>query len=182
MARDFDTSYLTELNSRRSAELQLVFITISPISPQNFTTIRVVNDGSAPGGRPIEFIRDGETWVGVPFQIKLLTDDDRPPRGSIGVLNVNQEIGLALDGLTSSPRVKIELFRSTDFQRRAAPDDHQFDLISGRESKLTADYLRLRNIDVDGVWAQADLVSWEVASEPYPGVRATQNRLPGLFV
>lgn len=182
MAREFETAYLTELNSRRSAELQLVFVTITPVTGQSFTPIRVVNDGSQPGGRPIEFIIDGETWIGVPFQLQLLTDDDRPPRGKLGVLNVNQEIGLALDGLRASPRIKLDIWRSSDFTRRAAPDDHQFDVNSGQEPRLTADYLRLRNVEVDGLWAQADIVSWEVASEPYPGVRATQDRLPGLFV
>jgi hypothetical protein len=41
--------------------------------------------------------------------------------------------------------------------------------------------LRLRGVSGDAIALEGELSVWDPTAEPYPSIRATPDRLPGLF-
>lgn len=163
---------------RRSAEanfadeVDLVFLTISHellIDP-----IRVVWDNK-------DFIYNGNTFIGFPFDITLLSDDDTPPKAKLTIQNVDPRIGDTLRTLRSPPRLKIELLSSADFDLNADP---RVEISSSPDVPavvFVADKLFLTNVSVDIMQISGDIVGWDYLQRVWPGKRATQSIFPALF-
>lgn len=182
MPRTLSQGYRNELEASRSGEVTLVFASIT--HPSIVDPIRVVSDVvdymrivDDLAGAPVSV-----RYLGIPFEIELLTDGDAPPRGKITVQNVDQAIGAAIEDMTDSPRLLLEIIALSDFGN--------IEMIDGRRTRqpvgtptieYSAAHLALKNIQGNAISVSADITVYDVQREPWPGIRTTQNRLPGLY-
>lgn len=132
--------------------------------------IRVACDG-------VDYVRDGETFIGFPFKFGLLTDDESPPRAQIEVQNADRTIGDALRGLTSPARLTLELISADEFDQTVKPRV----ALGTPPIEYSASNLFLVNVSVDAMTITGDVVSWDYTQDSWPARRATQDRFPGLF-
>lgn len=135
-----------------------VAVTLLTISGAGFTTFRVCDNST-------DLVSNSQTFTAFPFTIELPGDGDTAPLAKLRIMNVSKEIGQALDAATGQITVKIELVLASN------PDNVE----------KTFDGLELRLTKRDALVVEGDLQSAQFASEPWPKIRATPGRFPGLF-
>lgn len=176
MPRTVPDSYRWSTESQFSEEVDLIFLTISHSSIA--TPIRIVGDTvnyfwRVDGdGNPLR-------WTGFTFDIALLSDDDSTPKAQLSVQNIDQQIGLAIANLRTSPRLEIQLLCSQDFDLNERP---RIPKASAEPTVLYAAHaLWLVNVKVDDFQVTGDIQGWDYLQRAWPGPRATQDALPALF-
>lgn len=123
-----------------------------------------------------DYILGGVTYLGVAFSLQMLTDDENPPKASVGIQNVDQAIGEAVLALNSSPQIKIEIYLKSDFDNSTPRNP-----IGTPAPEYVAQELLLQNVKCDVMTMTADLMAYDITTEPWPSIRSTQDRLPGLY-
>lgn len=161
------TSFRRFAEASFSDEVDLVFLTLSH---PDITDINVVWD-------TVNFIYNSITWIGFPFDITIMTDDEQPPKATLTIQNVDSQIGETIRTLFTPPRLKIEILSSTDFNLTVNPRTP----IGTPTAVYTADRLFLTNVRVDPIAVQGDIEGWNYLQRVWPGKRARQDLLPGLF-
>lgn len=169
MTREISASLRQALELQESEEALIVFLTIT--HPSIDPPIRVCSD-------TVDYVWDGETYIGFPFDCELLSDNDEPPTAKLSIQNVDRKIGEAVRLLDSAPRLRIDVLAASWFNESADP---RVALGDTPVADYTADKLFLTNIEADALAVKADIVSWNYTQEVWPGIRATQDRLPGIF-
>lgn len=169
MERVVSQSLRRELDQQESAEFLLAFLTIT--HPNMEETIRVVCD-------PEDFTYGGFNYIGFMFESEILTDGDNFPEARLTVQNVDKRIGDAIRPLIGPPRVKMELIPASEFNLTVSPRTP----LGTPTVAYTADHLYLINVDIDALQISGRLSIRNYSQEVWPGVRATQNRCPGLYV
>ena len=159
--RNVTLSFRKAAESQFNDDVDLCFLTIS--HPQLITPIRVVWDA-------VDFIYGGNTYIGFPFDITLLSDDENPPKAVLAIQNVDQVIG-------ETVRLRIDLLSSVDFDLTVKPRTE----VGTATLIYRADKLFLTNVKLDVLQIQADIVGWNYLQRVWPGVRARQDIFPGLF-
>lgn len=106
MTRNITTSFRRSAEASFSDEVDLCFLTLS--HDQLDEPIRVVWDTH-------DFYYGTETFIGFPFDVSILSDDETPPTAQLTIQNVDPRIGETIRRLSSPPRLKIELSLSSDF-------------------------------------------------------------------
>lgn len=139
----------------RTDEVAIVLLTISGTG---FTTFRVCNDSA-------NITSGGNTFTAYPFEIELPGDGENAPIARLRIGNVSRQIWEAIDAATGQITVKIELVLAS------APNTIE----------KSFDGLELRNVVCNALTVEGDLTTASFTSEPYPHMRATPSRLPGLF-
>lgn len=168
MTRSIPAAARQALESEASPDAILGFLTIT--HPALVEPIRVVSD-------VIDYVRGGLTWVGLPFGFSAVTDEEAAPTAELRVQNVDRRIGEALRALPDRATVQLEVLSSADFDLSVEP----------REEIGTAaviyGYSRFELVDVTvtPVEVTGRLILRDPSQEPWPGISATQSRLPGLF-
>lgn len=168
MPRNITASFRKEAEAQFSAEADLVFLTIT--HDDIAEPIRVVMDTK-------DYIYGGETFIGFPFDIQILSDDEQPPKAQLAIQNVDPRIGDTLIGLNSPPQIKIEILSTLDFDTTVDPRTE----IGSATVVYSADQLLLVNSKVDILTVSADIVGSDYLQRVWPGTRATQEKFPGLF-
>lgn len=168
MPRTIPTTFRQAAEAQYNDEVNLCFLTIS--HPFLAEPVRVVWDTK-------DFIFGGERFIGFPFDIELLTDDDQPPRAKLSIQNIDPRIGDTIRSLPSAPRLKLELLSSADFDLNTDPRVE----IEDATVVYRADKMFLTNVSVDVLTVSGDIVGWDYLQRVWPGRRATQSLLPGLF-
>lgn len=159
-----------EIEAQESGLFLLALVEIT--HPDLLAPIRVAND-------IVDYLLSGNRYVGMPFELDHITDGDRPPSGRLRVQNVDQRIGEWVLSLSSPPRLRIDIYSGDDF---GALDESKTRTAIGTPSPFySARHLRLRNVSVDAVAVSGEIGSWDPGREPWPSIRATKDRLPGLF-
>lgn len=125
----------------------------------------------------VDYILDGDTYIGFPFDVTLLSDGEEAPRGRLSVQNVDRAIGDAIRGLTSPPQATIEIYAASDFDLTVKPRV----ALGTPALAYRASNLYFRQTSVDAMTAQGDLVSWDYINQPWPSKYAMPSLLPGLF-
>jgi hypothetical protein len=166
--RTLTTGFRREVEREATAEIALIFLEIT--HPALAETLRVVNDSK-------DFVFRGFTYSKASFELQLLTDNERPPEGRLSVQNVDQRIGNSLRLMREPARIRLDVVAGSQFNLAVDPRTE----ITPVYTEYTADYLYLIDVEVDAMMAQGRIVSWDYTQELWPGVRATQDRLPGLF-
>lgn len=156
------------VNAQASDDVIMAFIEIT--HPSLSDSIRVVNDTK-------NFTYGGATWIGFPFDIVILTDDENPPTASLAIQNIDQDIGEAIQSCRTPPRLHLFLLHSDDFNLAVTPRAP----IGTPAVEYSASKLFLANVKIDPLQIEAEIVGWDYLQRTWPGIRATQNRLPGLF-
>lgn len=168
MSRNITPEIRADLLSDAGPHALLAFLTLTHrnlVEP-----IRVVSD-------PIDFVVDGETYLGCPFEFRLLTDDEQAPTTQLRIQNVDRRIGEAIRTVTDRATVRLDARTTAEFDLSVVPrvelgassviyGFRHFDLID----------VTVTPIDVTGT-----LMLRDYSQEPWPGKRATQSRCPGLF-
>ncbi len=170
MTRSTISASLREaLVAQDSDVIVLAFLTVT--HPELSGPLRFVSDG-------VDYVRGGETWTGLPFDIKILDDTDSPPKATIEIPNVDRIIGEAVLGMGNEPaRIMIELLSSEDFDIEAEPRQE----IGTAHVNYRAAGLFLVNVTVDVTKVSGTLKSWDYTQEVVPAISATRDILPGLF-
>lgn len=172
MPRTLQRTFRQILEDRFSGEAILPFATITHEALQ--APIRVVSDAC-------DYTYNGFVFLGFPFVMQILSDDERPPRGQISIQNVDEQIGSSLLSLVTPPILKIELLASVDFDSAIDVTTNTRLPISSPTPSYVADNLFLRNIAVDSMSATAEIGPYDVSVEPWPSIRCTQNKTPALY-
>lgn len=168
MERDIDADVQAGLQAPESADALLAFLTIThPALPE---PIRAVADVLA-------YQIDGVTFVGVPFDVTLLSDSETAPVTELRVQNVDGRIGRALLALPDRAQVALEIRSSADFDLSQNP---RVPVPGGSVIYAFAGF------DLVDVTVTADELTGRVmlrdtSQEPWPGLRCTQSRCPALF-
>lgn len=115
--RSITLGYRKHLESILTDEIDLCFLTITHAKLAE--PIRVVWDTK-------DFSYGGNTFIGFPFEITILSDDENPPSARLAIQNIDPRITDVLRGLGAPLRIKIELLSSEEFftsptTRYAAP-------------------------------------------------------------
>lgn len=168
MARAISSSLRRVLLLQESGEAIVCFFTIS--HPSLAEPVRLASDG-------VDYEYDGESWIGFPFRCQLLTDDETAPRCQIELQNVDRRIGDALQALTSTVRLQIDIVAASEFDQDADPRTP----IGTPPVEYSAAHLRLANVSVDAMMITGDIVSRDYSQDAYPGRLASQDRFPGLY-
>jgi len=124
----------------------------------------------------VDYVYNDFNYIGFAFRMSLLTDDEQPPRAKISVPNVDRRIGELFLGLTKPLRLKVDIVLRSAFN-----DEVPRRPVGAVVAEYTAPALYMRNISVDALTVSADIMGFDLSSEPYPRIRSTEDLLPGLF-
>ena len=172
MPRQITQSVRSSIEDANSGEFFPVFAEIT--HPTLADPIRVVND-------VVDYLYEGDRYHGCPFDIELLGDADGPPRARITVQNVDQRIGAAIEAISTSPRLTLRVMAQSDFGPIAEVDGRRTRSPLGTPVvEYEAGWLSLANITGNIISVSAEIVSYDVGREYWPGVRATQRNAPAL--
>lgn len=151
-----------------SPDAWLGFVTIT--HPNLSVPVRIVSD-------PVDYLIDGNTFTGIVFDFRILTDNDSAPRGQLTVPNVDRRILRALLEATGRAKVELAVLTSADFDLAVRPRTaigtpvpiyrfHSYELV---------------DVQADAIQLSATIMLRDYSQEPWPSVSASQSRLPGLF-
>lgn len=195
MPRTISTAFLADLEALNAADKEIVLITVSYPS----FTVRLCRD-------VVDHVWQGDTYFAAMFDIEFLSDDENEPRGVIRIPNADRLIGESILAIEEAPSLRIDILQGSTFgalqlfafQRNAFQGNAFFNvsfttteatagtcsettLYGNADPIITADNLYLRNVRCTAQVVEADIVTIDLSVEPYPGVRATKDRLPGLY-
>lgn len=125
----------------------------------------------------LPYVWQSVQWEPVLFDFEALQDDDRPPEARITLPAIDQRIAQALIALPGTAQISLWILTSDDFDLSVEPRTQIGEPVPLRS------FLNLDLIDVQGTTftASGRLRVRDYTQEPWPGVRATQSRCPGLF-
>ncbi|MCA2012391.1 DUF1833 domain-containing protein [Cereibacter sphaeroides] len=136
-------------------------------------------------GEPIRVVADvlpyswqGATWVPYPFGFRRLTDEDAMPETRLVIQNIDRRLGNALRGLSGRATVSFWLLTSADFDLSLDPRE-PLGTVTPLYSFTNYD---LTDVTIDPIQISGRVTLRDYSTEPWPGIRATQDRFPGLFV
>lgn len=166
--RNVPAAPMAGLERQDAPDAMLVFLTI--VHPNVSDAIRVVSD-------VMDYVVAGKTFIGMPFDYQMLSDDESAPQAQIRMQNVDRRIGIALLAENSRAQLTLTIRSSADFNLTVDPrtevvantpvyEFRQFDLV---------------DLTVNAVEITGRVMLRDYSQEPWPGLRATQSRVPGLF-
>ena len=168
MTRDIPASVRQDLEAPTQQHALLAFVTIT--HPQLEAPIRVVAD-------PIDHVYQGNTYTGILFGFRLLTDEDTEPTCELSLPNVDRRIGEAIRASGVSPKIQLVILSSADFDKSVVPRAE----IGAAAAVYQFVQFELRDVTADAVRIAGTVALRDYSTEPWPSLRATETRLPGLF-
>lgn len=169
MTRTITDAVRSDLQAPSSPHAILGFLTIT--HPNLVTAIRIVSD-------PYDFVVDGETFIGCPFDFQLLTDDDAAPTTQIRIQNVDRRIGEAIRTVTDRATLALEARSTADFDLSVVP---RVEAGSGGAPIYAFRHFDLIDVTVNAVEVTGTLMLRDYSQMPWPAKSATETRCPGLF-
>jgi hypothetical protein len=159
-----------------------VFIWLATITHDDLADpIRVASE--VPGvvayknGAIVNYKYGSDVYLGCPFRLEFVTDNEQAPRGRVIVPDPTREIGIEILLLSSSPRISFRLVKLSDYTTTFGPDNERIPT-GTPTSEVYVTGLFLRNVTGDALQVQADLTTWDISTEPWPKYRVTADRLP----
>lgn len=153
------------IHARSTDEVFIFLVTIShddlaqPIYITNDTLDELSN-----GQRGV--ISNGIEFIYIPFQFVLPSlEKDSIPRAKISIDNITREIVAAVINIKDPPEIRIQIALSSD------PDYIEYDLQG----------FKIATVTWDAITVEGELTVEQFFGEPYPAVRFTPSRFPGLF-
>lgn len=156
------------LETADSVDALLAFLTITHVNLAD--PIRVVSD-------VLDYQIGGVTWLGVPFNYRLLSDGDGTARTQIVMEAVDRRISQALRSATERAKITLELRSSADFDLTVIP---RIEAVSNPPVYAFAGF-ELINVTGDALQISGDIELADYTVEPWPYHRGTQDLLPGLY-
>lgn len=168
MSRASAVAVREELEDLHSPHALLAFLTIR--HPNLADPIRVVSD-------VLDYIKGGETFIGLPFGYRLLTDGESAPRTELRMQNADRRIGQALLSLTGRAVLELQICSSADFDLSVSPRTE----IGSAAAIYAFRHFSLANVTATATDLTGEVILQDYSVEPWPAVRATEDRLPGLY-
>lgn len=113
-----------------------------------------------------DIVSNGLTFTAVgSIQASFVTDDDQPPRGQIGVVNVDGEIGLALQDLEDPVKVTMQAVQASD------PDTVEKEIVE----------FEWRDVEVTSLLVTGSVSHFQLTDEPFPFLRVVPRYFHALF-
>lgn len=112
MPRNIEVSFRREIEAGNAKEVNLAFVTISHASLDD--PIRVVWDVK-------DYVWGGLRYIGFPFDMQILSDEEGPPKAQLSIQNIDPRIGDTIRGLPTPPKVSLLLLSSADFDTNNDP-------------------------------------------------------------
>lgn len=166
--RSIPAAVQAELERSASPDAILGFLTIT--HPSLSVPIRLVSD-------IFDYIYGGETYLGLPFDWRLVTDEDTAPTAQLMVSNIDRRIGAVLRQTSERPRLALVLLSSRDFDLSVVPRT-----ALGTPSVIYQfSHFELSDVSADAVQLSGTIRLFDPTGEPWPAIRATARRCPGLF-
>lgn len=163
------SAQLADLDALSSPHALIVFLRVSHSALLD--DIRVVND-------VLPYVRGGETWEAVPgLKPRLVDDSDGTPRTVLELPNIDRTVGRALRATNERALVSVEVLSSADFDLTVEPRTE----IGTAEVYYAFRHFETLSASVTAVSAEIQIVLRDYSQEPWPAIRATQDRLPGVF-
>lgn len=171
MSRDITPEHRTDLMAEVSPNAVLVFVEIT--HPRLTEAVRIVND-------PTDFLLGGNLFFGVSdFLVAPVTDDDSPPTTRITIPNLDRRVSEAIRNSEDRAQVALSLYSLADFDLSVIP---RTPLPPGPPTRLYGfDFFDLTDVTADALTIEGNLGIRDYTAEPWPSLRATQARCPGLF-
>lgn len=160
-----------ELDRQDSSEVMLVFLTVT--HAELAAPIRVVSD-------PRNFILDNNEYIGFEFDIRILNDTENPPFSQLTIQNVDKKISEGILTARNPARINIEVIAGSEFNLDDNPCTEK-DGVGSAQRTYKAPHLFLTEVEGNALSISGRIVSWDYTQELWPGLLATQDRLPGLF-
>lgn len=157
------------LSAPASPEALIAFLTIE--HPGLAVPLRMVRNTA-------DMVLGGHTHLAVMFDMALVTDTEGAPQTELRVPNVDARIGAAVRALTDRGRVRLDLCLSSDFDESVVPHT---EIGTAAPIYALADF-EILSVSVTASEVTARIGLRDYSTEPWPSLRATQNRFPGLFV
>lgn len=168
MSRTIPAPVRAGLEREASPDALLAFLTITHANLAE--PIRVVSD-------VIDYVWDGNTFIGLPFEVTAVTDEDGPPSTQIRIQNTDRRIGAAIRSTPERAVVRLDVLSSADFDLSQEPR-----VATGTPAVVYGfRYFELIDVSADVVEITARVFLRDFAQEQWPGISATQSRCPGLF-
>lgn len=177
MPRDIPTIEAS-LDRQESDAAMLVFATIT--HPKLTEPIRAVTSPFADNVGA--HVLNGVRYEAIPFHWQMMSDDERPPRGTLGMLNYQNEIGRQVRAMGTRCRITIELYAAAEWSAVESGDPPARQPIGIPTCLYRSPQTTLVNVHGD-TFIQGDLAPYgpDPTTEPASPQRATQDRFPGLF-
>lgn len=175
-----------------SGDFDLVLIKLS--GPVLQTPFGICNDTanyvmSSWSDRGVIRSEDAITYFGFMAEISLISDGEQPPKTTLRIQNIDGIVGNFMQVLESSPRLRLQLFSdaawSTTLTATGLRDLNGQPVLAryplGTPTlDYQADYLRINKAS-GAAMIECEIGSFDLTSEPYPALRTTRERTPGLF-
>lgn len=168
-SRSLTTAQRADLEDPTSPNAILGFLTIWHSDLP--APVRIVSD-------VIDYQIGSDLYTAVPFDVGLFNDDDQMPRLEIVAPNIDRRIGLALERSSIPAVVGLTVYSSADFDLSASPRT----VVSGPTALYTFSGFEGQKATVSASAVSLLVGRPDMTNEPWPYIRATQNRMPGLFV
>ena len=148
------------------------FLTID--HPNIADPIRVVSDY-------FDYEIDGNLFVAMPFEVLPLTDNDQSPSAELRVQNIDRRIGQAVEKDMDGRRAIVSA---------VAHSSEDFDLSVDPRVPLDAldlppiykfEQFELADVRGNALELTGRITLIDITQEPWPFLRATSDRFPGLF-
>lgn len=167
--RTIPTDVMAELERDSSPDALIWFLTIS--HPSLSESIRVVSD-------IFDYVLDGNTYIGFPFDAIPVTDDDQQPSAQLRVQNIDRRIGHALESLEGRAEIEAAAYSTADFNLNLDPREATgTPTVVYRFANFALTDTEVNAADITGKISLAT----DYTQEPWPYIRATQARFRGLF-
>jgi len=153
------------ITARSTAEVFLFLLTIT--HADLITPIYVTNDTQETlSNGQLGVVSNGIEFTYIPFQFILPTlEKDSIPTTSLSLDNTTREIVSVLTNINTPPEVRIQIALSSQ------PDVIEYDLQG----------FRIATVEWDAMTITGTLTVEQYFNEPYPSVKFTPSRFPGLF-
>lgn len=176
MPRAIDATVRADLESPQSPNAELFFLALT--HPQMSGPLYVVDDNATMNGASVTYVYGGNSYLAVPFKVRILTDDDRAPTGHLTIPNFDYRVAETILALKNPINLTITILPSSDFDLTLPA---RTVLGAGSHVIYKATGLTLRNIKGVAAAVEADIVSIDDTREPWPSTIATKARFPGLY-
>jgi hypothetical protein len=171
--RTIPQSVRREIDRQESPEFYLTFLTIT-----HRTLVEPIHTVSDP--KPF-ILKDASaiarTHLAYKFGIQILSDGENMPEARLTIQNIDRRIGEAIQNADEPARILIEVCAASEFDLTVDPRVE----LTTAERFYSADQLILHGVEANPIQLTGSIRSFDYTQELWPGIRATQDRFPGLF-
>lgn len=157
MPRDLSNSFWEQATKRAGDDPYMPAVEISHVALSQPLRV-VLNDA--------DVVSNGETFVGMYFEVKLPGESDQTAKGELVIQNVSQRIGQVLKSIGSAVDMRLMTMLRSD------PDTIEQDYR----------HFSLRKVKVNALAVSGEIWGRDISGEPCPARRATREATPGLWL